>query len=78
MELTLYSEIKSANVNKGVRYIDVLSALLKGEEVYDLLGKNADSFDRVDIFNTLSELMDCDYDSIYLLWVKNNSENFEL
>lgn len=78
MELTLYSEINCAYVNKGVRYIDVLSALLKGEEVYDLLGKNADSFDRVNIFNTLSELMNCDYDSIYLLWVKNNFENFEL
>ena len=50
MTVTIYDEIKSHEenclVDAGVRYIDVLSALLNKKDVYAVLGSNADSIDR--------------------------------
>ena len=75
MTVTIYSEIKSHEenclVDAGVRYIDVLSALLNKKDVYAVLGSNADSIDREKVFQTLSEIMDCDYDAIYNLWLED-------
>ena len=73
MTVTIYSEIKSNEenclVDSGVRYIDVLSALLNKKDVYAVLGSDADSIDREKVFQTLSEIMGCDYDAIYNLWL---------
>ena len=75
MTVTIYSEIKSHEenclVDAGVRYIDVLSALLNKKDVYAVLGSDADSVDRAKVFQTLSEILGCDYDAIYNLWLKN-------
>ena len=73
MEITLYSEIKSCETNslvkEGVRYMDVLTALVNGSDVYEVMGHDADSFDREHVFQRLSELLGCEYDSVYLLWL---------
>ena len=73
MTVTIYSEIKSHEenclVDAGVRYIDVLSALLNKKDVYSVLGSDADSIDREKVFQTLSEIMGCEYDAIYNLWL---------
>ena len=73
MTVTIYSEIKSHEENSlvdaGVRYIDVLSALLNKKDVYAVLGSYADSIDREKVFQTLSEIMGCEYDAIYNLWI---------
>ena len=75
MTVTIYDEIKSHEenclVDAGVRYIDVLSALLNKKDVYAVLGSNADSIDREKVFQTLSEIMGCEYDAIFNLWLKN-------
>ena len=75
MTVTIYDEIKSHEenclVDAGVRYIDVLSALLNKKDVYAVLGSNADSIDREKVFHTLSEILGCDYDAIFHLWLKN-------
>ena len=75
MTVTIYDEIKSHEenclVDAGVRYIDVLSALLNKKDVYAVLGSNADSIDREKVFQTLSEIMGCDYDAIYNLWLED-------
>ena len=75
MTVTIYDEIKSHEenclVDAGVRYIDVLSALLNKKDVYAVLGSNADSIDREKVFQTLSEIMGCEYYAIYNLWLKN-------
>ena len=77
MTVTIYDEIKSHEenclVDAGVRYIDVLSALLNEKDVYAVLGSDADSIDRGKVFRTLSEIMGCDYYAIYNLWLKNAS-----
>ena len=71
MTVTIYDEIKSHEenclVDAGVRYIDVLSALLNKKDVYAVLGSDADSIDREKVFQTLSEILGCDYDAIYNL-----------
>ena len=76
MTVTIYSEIKSHEenclVDAGVRYIDVLSALLNKKDVYAVLGSDADSIDREKVFNTLSEILGCDYDAIYNLWLADS------
>ena len=73
MTVTIYDEIKSHEedclVDEGVRYIDVLSALLNKKDVYAVLGSNADSIDREKVFQTLSEIMGCEYDAIYNFWL---------
>lgn len=75
MTVTIYDEIKSNEenclVDAGVRYIDVLSALLNKKDVYAVLGSDADSIDREKVFQTLSEIMGCDYDAIYNLWLED-------
>ena len=75
MTVTIYDEIKSHEenclVDAGVRYIDVLSALLNKKDVYAVLGSNADSIDREKVFQTLSEIMGCDDDAIYNLWLED-------
>ena len=75
MTVTIYSEIKSHEenclVDAGVRYIDVLSALLNKKDVYAVLGSNADSIDREKVFQTLSEILGCEYDAIYNLWLED-------
>ena len=75
MTVTIYDEIKSHEenclVDAGVRYIDVLSALLNKKDVYAVLGSDADSIDRGKVFQTLSEIMGCEYYAIYNLWLKN-------
>ena len=77
MTVTIYDEIKSHEedclVDEGVRYIDVLSALLNKKDVYAVLGSDADSIDREKVFNTLSEILGCDYDTIYNLWLADSS-----
>ena len=74
MTVTIYSEIKSHEenclVDAGVRYIDVLSALLNKKDVYAVLGSDADSIDREKVFQTLSEILGCEYDAIYNLWLE--------
>lgn len=76
MTVTIYDEIKSHEedclVDEGVRYIDVLSALLNKKDVYAVLGSDADSIDREKVFNTLSEILGCDYDAIYNLWLADS------
>lgn len=76
MTVTIYDEIKSNEenclVDAGVRYIDVLSALLNKKDVYAVLGSDADSIDREKVFNTLSEILGCDYDAIYNLWLADS------
>ena len=75
MTVTIYDEIKSHEedclVDEGVRYIDVMSALLNKKDVYEVLGSDADSIDREKVFNTLSEILGCDYDAIYNLWLED-------
>ena len=75
MTVTIYDEIKSHEenclVDAGVRYIDVLSALLNKKDVYAVLGSDADSIDREKVFQTLSEIMGCEYDAIYNLWLED-------
>ena len=75
MTVTIYDEIKSHEENclvyAGVRYIDVLSALLNKKDVYAVLGSDADSIDREKVFQTLSEIMGCEYDAIYNLWLED-------
>ena len=75
MTVTIYDEIKSHEedclVDEGVRYIDVLSALLNKKDVYAVLGSDADSIDREKVFQTLSEIMGCEYDTIYSLWLED-------
>ena len=75
MTVKIYDEIKSHEenclVDAGVRYIDVLSALLNKKDVYAVLGSNADSIDREKVFQTLSEIMGCEYDAIYNLWLED-------
>ena len=76
MTVTIYDEIKpneeNCLVDAGVRYIDVMSALLNKKDVYAVLGSDADSIDREKIFNTLSEILDCDYDAIYNRWLADS------
>ena len=76
MTVTIYDEIKSHEedclVDEGVRYIDVLSALLNKKDVYAVLGSDADSIDREKVFNTLSEILGCDYDAIYNMWLADS------
>ena len=76
MTVTIYDEIKSNEedclVDEGVRYIDVMSALLNKKDVYAVLGSDADSIDREKVFNTLSEILGCDYDAIYNLWLADS------
>ena len=76
MTVTIYDEIKSHEedclVDEGVRYIDVLSALLNKKDVYSVLGSDADSIDREKVFNTLSEILGCEYDTIYNLWLADS------
>ena len=76
MTVTIYDEIKSHEedclVDEGVRYIDVMSALLNKKDVYAVLGSDADSIDREKVFNTLSEILGCDYDAIYNLWLADS------
>ena len=76
MTVTIYDEIKSheedCRVDEGVRYIDVMSALLNKKDVYAVLGSDADSIDREKVFNTLSEILGCDYDAIYNLWLADS------
>ena len=76
MTVTIYDEIKSHEedclVDEGVRYIDVLSALLNKKDVYAVLGSDADSIDREKVFNTLSEILGCEYDAIYNLWLADS------
>ena len=76
MTVTIYDEIKSHEenclVDAGVRYIDVLSALLNKKDVYAVLGSDADSIDREKVFQTLSEILGCDYDAIYNLWLEDS------
>lgn len=76
MTVTIYDEIKSHEedclVDEGVRYIDVMSALLNNKDVYAVLGSDADSIDREKVFNTLSEILGCDYDAIYNLWLADS------
>ena len=75
MTVTIYDEIKSHEesclVDAGVRYIDVMSALLNEKGVHAVLGSNADSIDREKVFQTLSEIMGCEYDAIYNLWLED-------
>ena len=76
MTVTIYDEIKSNEenclVDAGVRYIDVMSALLNKKDVYAVLGSDADSIDREKVFQTLSEILGCDYDAIYNLWLADS------
>ena len=76
MTVTIYDEIKSHEedclVDEGVRYIDVMSALLNKKDIYAVLGSDADSIDREKVFNTLSEILGCDYDAIYNLWLADS------
>ena len=76
MTVTIYDEIKSHEedclVDEGVRYIDVMSALLNKKDVYAVLGSDADSIDREKVFNTLSEILGSDYDAIYNLWLADS------
>lgn len=46
-----------------------------GGDFYDFIGAG-DSFIREEIFGHLAELMDCDYDIIYLQWLHGDNADF--
>ena len=75
MTVTIYDEINSHEedclVDEGVCYIVIMSALLNKKDVYAVLGSDADSIDREKVFQTLSEILGCEYDAIYNLWLED-------
>lgn len=78
MIVTLYTVIKSHEpdlwVSPTVRYIDVLTALVNGKSVYDVMGEDAGSHEREHVFATLAELLGCPYDDVYMVWLNAANE----
>ena len=54
---------------KRLTFRRVVTALNRGENVYDLMGKAADSIIRERMFGVLSYFLDCEYDDIYKVWL---------
>ena len=54
--------------------MDVLTALVNGEDVYRVMGKDAGSHEREHVFATLAELLGCEYDDVYLVWLNGGKE----
>jgi len=57
------------DINDDVTFADVVSALDKHKDVYDVLGDYADSIIRERVFEKLAEILNCDYDVIYNQWL---------
>lgn len=57
------------DINKNINFIDVLSALNKGEDIYNIIGIS-DSIMRERIFEKLSKMTKLPYDTIYEMWLK--------
>jgi hypothetical protein len=57
------------NLNKLVSFDDIYECLQLGCNVYTLLGVS-DSIVRERVFEALSNVLGCDYDVIYHLWLR--------
>lgn len=56
-------------LSANATFIGLFAELLKGHDVYDFLGE-ADSIIRERAFGKLSEILECDYDEIYHMWIR--------
>ena len=54
-----------------ITFATYMTALREGVQVYNLMGRAADSVVRERIFMQLSEMTEIDYDAIYNMWLRS-------
>ena len=59
-------------LNEDVTFQDLFDCLDSYEDVYELLGGDADSIIRERVFEKLAEIIDAPYDYIYDQWLRAN------
>lgn len=59
-------------LNEETTFYDVFYALDTYEDVYDVIGGDADSVVRERVFEALAKIMNTDYEEIYDQWLKCN------
>lgn len=57
-----------AYINSKVTFSDVLNGMRKKIDFYNILGAG-DSIVRERVFQKMSEILDCDYNYIYRIWL---------
>ena len=60
-----------AEINPRITFRHVLIALLQGKDIYDTLGVGVDSLIREHTFQALCDIIGCDYDFPYELWLNS-------
>ena len=66
-------------LNPDITFEDVMGCLIcgEGDNLYNLLGGDADSIVRERIFEALATRYEVDYDIIYELWIYRDSKIFD-
>ncbi len=62
-------------LNEDATFFGAAITLIARKDIYDYLGDQSDSIVRERVFEKLSELLKCDYDLIYKLWLNSETTN---
>ena len=66
------------NLKDNVTFSDVRDALENGQDIYEVLGFDADTIVRERVFGKLAELLHVEYDYVYQLWLDAVPDNIGL
>jgi len=76
---TYPSDLLGETLNDTTTFKDLNNLLDSGkDDIYKLLGGDADSVIRERIFEKLSEIEEVEYDEIYYRWLRMENDNAEM
>lgn len=69
--LEYYDDDICWQINERATFKDLLNALYRGKDVYDVMGVG-DSVVRERLFGHLARIINVDYETIYNMWLNND------